>query len=319
VSLEELCASVWALSALRVAAECELLTAMASGATLPSRLAKAVGLDPTVTQRVLETLEVNGFAVRDGDAFVLSAEGADLAQRNDWLRVDLAATFGQTRAFVLAGRTSDLAGGWQHTDPEVIRAQGMLSEITGSRSIAAIQRAAPDMERLSRPGAAVLDVGSGAAGGLIAFCRRFPLLRGVGIEPLRAARLEARAAILAAGLGDRIEIVACRGEELEDQAVYDAAFVATPFIEDGALRPTLERVNRALIPGGRVILIATQPPNDARIAAAARLRWQLWGGGTRTAAETVRIATDAGLVDLRAGVASANLVPIVGRAPPATA
>ena len=312
MSLARLCASVWSLSALRVAAESDLLAIMAGGETDPHALASAARLAPAVTARILEVLEANGFVARKDDGFLLSPEGADLASRTDWLREDLAATFGQSNAFVVESRRSDLASGWQHTDAEVIRSQSALSRILTERAIDGMLAGVPGLERLARAGAKLLDVGTGGAGVAIAFCRRFPSLHAVGIDPLRAANLEARAAIAAAGLSDRIEVRSSRFETLSDENMYDAAFVASSFLDDAALSEGLARAHRALVAGGTVLLHAWQAPDDKQLAAAAKLRWQLWGG-SRAPADAMRIAKAAGFVDLREGPAASSMVPVIGR------
>lgn len=311
-SLPQLCASVWALSAVRVAAEADLLANMARGVTDPHALASACRLAPAITTRILEILEANGFAERKDDGFVLSTEGADLAARTDWLRADLAATFGQANAFVVESRRSDLASGWQHADAEVIRSQSAMSRILTERAIDGMLAGVPGLERLGRPGAKLLDIGTGGAGVAIAFCTRFPSLRVVGIDPLRAANLEARTAIAAAGLSDRIEVRAMNVEALADEDTYDAAFVASSFLDDATLSAGLGAICRALVSGGTVLLHAWRSPEDKQLAAAAKLRWQLWGG-PRSPADAIRIAKAAGLVDVREVPAMGAMVPVIAR------
>ena len=313
-SLSHLCASVWALSAVRVAAESDLLATMAGGETNPEALARKSRLAPAIAARILETLEANGFVERKDDGFVLSTEGADLAARADWLRADLAVTFGQCHAFVVESRRTDLASGWQHHDAEIIRSQSTLSRILTERAIDGMLAGVPGLERLGRPGAKLLDVGTGGAGVAIAFCRRFPSLRVVGLDPLRAANLEARTAIDVAGLSDRIEVRSITVETLSEENMYDAAFVASSFLDDATLCAGLGRVSRALVPGGTALLHAWRSPEQKQLAAAAQLRWQLWGG-SRSPADAIRIAKAAGLVDVREGPAAGLMVPVIGSAP----
>jgi predicted transcriptional regulator len=318
MSLADLCASAWALSALRVAIDADLLAAMARGETNVGALSTAAHIDPAVTLRILEILEANGFVSGRGEdenrrTFALTTEGSDLVGRIDWVRADVTVTLGSTNAFVVESRRSDLGRGWQHTDGEVIRSQSMLSELVNATMLATMLSAVPGLDRLAREGAAFLDVGAGAASVSIGFCKRFPSLHAVALEPLRAARLEAKTKIAANGLANRIEVRDGRIEQLRDEGRYDVVFVAAPFMSDATLAEGLVRVNKALLPGGIVLAAAHRPSPDARCAAASRLRLQLWGGGARSQDDLAGLFHAAGFDATKVAVAGAVL-PIVARA-----
>lgn len=124
-------------------------------------------LDPEATTRILDVLVANDLVTREAGGFGLTA-----------------------------------APGWRHVAAEVIRAQAGLSFEMMSRMLAPLSVMWPELGALlERDGSRYLDVGVGAAGGAIALCKHFPRLRCVGIDPHRAAHLEARAAVTAAGLG----------------------------------------------------------------------------------------------------------------------
>jgi SAM-dependent methyltransferase len=318
MSLADLCASTWALSALRVAIETDLLVTMARGESDACALATGIHLDPAVTLRILEVLEVNGFVSgkREHESprtFALTAEGEDLAGRIEWVRADVAVTLGYTNAFVVESRRSNLGGGWQHADGEVIRSQSMLSELLNARMLPAMLSAVPGLDRLERPDAKFLDVGAGGAGVSIAFCKHFPSLQAVALDPLRAARLEAKTKIAASGLAKRIEVRDGRIERLPDESLFDVVFVAAPFMSDTALAEGLVRVKKVLLPGGIVLTSAYRASEDARCAAASRLRLALWGGGARSQDDLARLLENAGL-DATKVEARGALLPVIGRA-----
>jgi predicted transcriptional regulator/SAM-dependent methyltransferase len=317
MSLADLCASAWALAALRVAIDADLLPAMARGERDAGALAAETHIDPTITLRILEILEANGFVSGTGSGgrrtFTLTAEGKDLAGRTDWIRADLAVTLGSTSAFVVEGRRSDLGGGWQHADGEVIRSQSRLSELLNATMLTTLLTAVPELDRLARDGAQFLDVGAGAAGISIALCRRFTSLYAVALEPLRAARLEAKTKIDANGLANRIELRGERLDQLTDERRYDVVFVPAPFMRDAALTEGLVRVKNALRPGGVAMLFTFRPPPDARCAAASRLRLQLWGGGARSQDDLAGLVESAGLDATKLVVPGAAL-PVIARA-----
>jgi predicted O-methyltransferase YrrM len=315
----DLCTSVWALSALRVAAESDLFGALSRGERDAAALALACGLDAEATRRILAVLAAHDFVRADGDRFALTEEGAQLAARGRGLLADFAATFGQTRALVEEARRSTLRSGWRHVDPDVIRAQAGLSFEMTARMIGPMTATWPEIGRLfARENARMLDVGVGAAGGAIAMCRQFPNLRVVGIDPHRAAHLEARSAVETAGLAHRIELRLGRVEDLIDEHVFDVAFIAAKFFDVAALATGLERIRRALVPGGALFLGAWRDPGDPRRAAVSRLREHLWGGEALPAADVVRMLESAGFVDVREGPGRGDLAPLAAFAPATT-
>lgn len=311
---EEACNTLWALSALRVAVESDLIATLASGERDLDALVDASGLDRTIAQRVLEVLSAYGLVAREGDAYVLTHDGRFQAARGSALRADLAATFGQTRALVEEARRGTLQAGWRHVDPEVIRAQGMLSEDFTTRMLRPMAEAMPELDRMfRRPGAVFADVGIGAAGGAIGFARHYPALRVVGFEPLRAALIEARDNVSRAGMSDRFELRATRGEDMTDEHAFDVAFVPAKFMDDRGFKGTLTKLARALVPGGVVLTAAWRDVGEPRSAAVSRLRSELWGSGPRAAAEVSAVLTRAGFRDVREAPPRGDMIPIFAR------
>src|SRR5204863_8213171 len=165
----DLCTSLWALSALRVAAETDLFANLVDGAKDSAAIARASGLDAEAASRILDVLAANDIVSRDGERYALTEEGRQLAARGQGLRSDLAVTFGATRALVDEARRGDLAPGWRHVDPEVIRGQAGLSFEMTDRMVGQMFAAWPELkDRLARDDARYLDVGVGGAGGAIA-------------------------------------------------------------------------------------------------------------------------------------------------------
>src|SRR5690349_162509 len=120
-----------------------------------------------------------------------------------------------------------------------------------NRMVGAMTAAYPELARaLSKDNARFLDVGVGGAGGAIALCKHFPNLRILGLDVLRAAHLEARAAVTQAGLQHRIELRLKSATELTDENTFEAAFIASKFFPRDVLAASLVTVKRALVPGG---------------------------------------------------------------------
>jgi hypothetical protein len=310
----EACNALWALSALRVAVEHGLIRSLADAARDTNALAIEARLHPTVVTRVLDVLVAYGLVVREGDTYALTEQGRMQAARGDALRADIVVTFGQTRALVEEARRGTLVPGWRHVDPEVIRSQAALSHDMSLKVARPIVETWPELGALlSRDGAVLVDVGVGGAGGAIGMCRAFPKLRIVGIDPLPAALIEARANVAANDFGHRIELRAQRGDELRDERAFDVAFVPAKFLDDRAFEATLATLRKALKADGMIMTGAWRDVGEPRAATVSRLRTELWGAGPRTADAVTTMLERAGFRDIRLGPGMGDMQPIAAR------
>jgi SAM-dependent methyltransferase len=115
-------------------------------------------------------------------------------------------------------------------------------------------------------GGEILDVGCGAAYGLVHMSRRFPSVRGLGLE-VDPPMLELAAKSLAeAGAGDRIRVEPTSALAMTFADRFDLAVMNIALHETGE-RPeweeVLRRVHRALRPGGALLI--AELPYPARI------------------------------------------------------
>ena len=155
-------------------------------------------------------------------------------------------------------------------------------------------------ERLAVPGAAFLDVGVGVAALSIAMVRQWPSLRVVGLDPWAASLAIARRNVQGAGLAPQIELREMGGEDLADFAAYDLAWIPSLFIPQGSIARIVDRVGRALRPGGWLLFPMLEPGDDPLVAAARRrFRTALWGGSELSAEAVTTLLTGAGFVDVR--------------------
>jgi hypothetical protein len=310
----EACNTLWAFSALRVAADHGLIASLADAPRDTKTLAEGAGLHPTIVERVLDVLVAYGLLVREGSAYALSEQGRAQAARGNTLRADIAVTFGQTRALVEEARRGTLAPGWRHNDPEVIRSQATLSHDMSLKMARPLSEAWPELAALlDRDGAVIVDIGVGGAGGAIGLCKAFAKLRVVGIDPLPIALVEARANVAANNFGHRIELRAQRGDELPDVGAFDAAFIPAKFMDDRGLEATLARLRTALKKDGAVMTAAWNEVGDPKAAAVSRLRCELWGAGPRTAETVTKMLERAGFKDIRRGPPMGDTLPIAAR------
>jgi SAM-dependent methyltransferase len=155
-------------------------------------------------------------------------------------------------------------------------------------------------------GGRVLDVGCGAGHALIAFARRFPRCRGVGIEIEPVSAGLARDQIAAAGLQDRLQVH--EDWDLPDGAARGGFDLVTQFLVLHEIRPSLKpevvrRCADALRPGGLLVLFDECLPGDDATARDPILGFSVvaqwfelvWGNVINTRDEIVRLVEEAGL------------------------
>ncbi len=190
--------------------------------------------------------------------------------------------------------------GWQDRDPAVMQVFGEVSLgfWRGLERFAA--EAAPDLlDRLGRPGARFLDIGTGVGWLSVGMLQRWPMLSAVGIEPLPGALALARENIRNVGLAARMELRPGAGEALEDRAAFDLIFVPSAFIPADAVAAMLPRARAALRPGGWLLLAVVEPPQgDAE--ALARFRTAVWGGDVLGLAGGEAMLREAGFSRIKA-------------------
>ncbi len=267
-------------------------------------VAQRTGLPAGLARRLLDVLVALGVAERDAGGGYRPGAAAEALLRDraatEALAAEARSALLQSADLVARGRAGTLdVGGWLHEDPEILRAQGVSS----GAAVPALAKAFPLLgdlaERMERPGAAALDVGTGVAAIAIALCRRFEHLRVVGLEPASAPLAEARRNVVAAGLEQRIELRAQRVEDLADEAAFDFCFLPSVFLSTPALRSGLAAVLRALRPGGWVVMSTLGAPGDALAPALSRLKATLWGSEALAPAEVARLCEEAGYAEVR--------------------
>jgi len=270
----------------RLGASSRALAAL--GAAVQARAA-ATPLDPAIRARVDEVLDALG--------------ARRLVEQNDpaELRPVLGAI--RTELFLGARLVSGTPPGaaWSDTDPAALQAAGDVSvgfPGTLKRTVAPQLDGLP--ERLAAADASFLDVGVGVAAMAVEMVRQWPSLRVVGVDPWAPSIAIARENVRAAGLAARIELREQGAEALADENRFDLAWVPSVFIPERALPSILERVARALRPGGWLLLAFANPSGDPLAAALTRLRTALWGGAQLAPPEVERLLARSGLMDVKA-------------------
>ena len=216
-------------------------------------------------------LETDPFGPSDRLRSLLPA-GAPLTAVNWFVRELLA---------MLSRYAEGAAAGWAETDPELIRARGATSGEVFLSILEQCRAYLPGLpERLDRPGAAFLDVGTGAGGIVIAMCRAHEGLHAVGLDISAVAVTAARGQIAEAGLGSRAKIREQSVAAIEDVDAFDLLWVPQLFLPEPVLAQALPRLQRAARPGAGLLMpILTNSHTGVR-GAATDLRNLMTGGGT---------------------------------------
>jgi predicted O-methyltransferase YrrM len=314
--VDELSSSVWAFAALTAALEAGLLDLLAEPQQLGATSARS-GLDPSLAEGILDVLVALRLAHRDGQVVVAPGLAPLLgSEAKEVLLAQLRSVDLQSRRLIDGARRGGLTPGWQHTDPELLEAQGRSGKGAIPAMVQAIRQVPELAARLGQPSASFLDVGVGVGVIAIELCRAFPALRVVGLEPAPAPLAQARRNVAAAQLADRIELRQQGVQELQDSEAFDLAYVAQVFIPDGVFEAGLARVWRALRPGGWLNMPAISATGDDLEAALSRLRNLLWGGGVRLPEQVAERARATGFTGVQVVTARGGTFrAIVGQRP----
>lgn len=188
------------------------------------------------------------------------------------------------------------APGWAGDDAVVVESQGRASAIV-AHIVAALPPGAPLHRALSRPGARLLDVGTGVGGLAVAMARAFGDLAVVGLDRSPEVLERARANVAREGLEARVTLVRGDVAELAEDARYDAVWLPGPFLSAETLASAAARACTALVPAG-VLVVGLYGGAEPLVAAIANLRAIRSGGHAWALPELQAVLERAGLVDV---------------------
>jgi SAM-dependent methyltransferase len=181
-------------------------------------------------------------------------------------RVDVSVAFGEDFAAFPARLADGAPFPRKDHAPELVRGIMENSKPDFAIMTEIVLPHAPAVLARLEAGGEILDVGCGAAYGLVHMSRRFPKARGVGLE-IDPPMLELAAKNVAeAGAGDRIRVEPTSALAMTFDGRFDLAVMNIALHETGE-RPewekVLRRVHRALRTGGELLI--SELPYPARI------------------------------------------------------
>jgi SAM-dependent methyltransferase len=299
--IHDLSNAVWSLAAIGVLFESGVADQLTEPRTVDDLATACPALSAQRIEKLLNVAAAHGVVVADGPRYRL-ADGVVPVMCGP-LRATMAGEIRshlmQPLALLDSARASAPKGGWSHTDPALLEAQGQASGVLPVMIKTAIAPQLGDLSaRLARPGARFLDIGTGVGALAIAACRTFPELHVVGVDAYDVPLALARDNVERAGLRDRLELRKLPIEELRDEATYACAWLPAFFIAPKTLPAAIARVAASLEPGGW-LLMGVLGAGDPKQRAVAELVGDAWGGPTPPIAAAEQLLRDAGLREVR--------------------
>jgi precorrin-6B methylase 2 len=167
--------------------------------------------------------------------------------------------------------------GWNYQDPVILESQGQISRMI-VRGIDTLAAQRPDLAAALRHAGVFLDVGTGVGWLAIEAARSWPALRVVGVDSWEPALTLARKNLSLSGVTERVELRSQSVEDLDDKETFTLAWLPGPFISAEIVGIALERIHRALVPGGWLIFGLNPGPPSALGEALSNLRIVRGGG-----------------------------------------
>lgn len=293
--VSELNSATWTVAAIGVLLESGLGAALVE----PRDLDELAATCPTLSRRriaaVLDCCAVHGVVTVDGARYQLAPGVVPTVTTP--MRMTLVADI-RSQILQPLAMLNGAPSGWRHTDADILQTQGDASTVLPAMLKTQLAPHIGDLvAQLERPGARMLDVGTGVGSLAIAACRTFPQLSVVGVDGAEAPLALARENVARAGLADRIELRRVLIEELRDEAEYTLAWLPGFFITD--LPAALARVAASLRPDGWLLFGTGGTGADAKHAAMWALLMDAWGGQRLMPAEAEALVRDAGLREVR--------------------
>ncbi len=190
--------------------------------------------------------------------------------------------------------------GWHDQSDEALLAQGRASAQAAAAFEQFILPTMTDLSQaLHRPGARMLDVGTGTGALAVAYAETFEQVSVVGIDVLPRALALAERTVSASSVAHRVDLRLQDVAALADEAEYDLAWLPAPFCPEPALRAGVPAIARALKPGGWMMIAYGKFRGVALDDALTRLQTTVFGGTAIDDEQARNLLGDSGLIDVR--------------------
>ena len=230
---------------------------LAAGAKTAKALAAEAGCDPHGMRLLLDALAACGYLERERDSE--SVRNSALAER--WMRSDQPQTLANfvhfnydqwewvshLEEYIRHGQAQDI-----HARPD---APHWRRYMLGLRDIASLSADEVARRVYLRAPRSLLDIGGGHCLYTITLCQRYPKLRATVVDLEPAARV-GQELVAAAGLADRVTFNIGHLAETPFGENHDAVFLFNVMhhLDAETNRSTIQRVHKALQPGGKFVV-----------------------------------------------------------------
>lgn len=201
----------------------------------------------------------------------------------------------------VAGFGAGTARRWADLDDDVLLTQGHASRFVADWIADEVCPAIGLRDRMRRPDAAFLDVGTGTGQLAAQIAARFPDARVVGLDIARRPLALARNLLAESPHGGHVELREADVADLGDKEAFDLAWLPVTVIARRSLESALAAVARALRPGGWVVASSVVAQDDLPInQAISRLVTSFHGGSAVTREDLMPLLREAGYAEIRA-------------------
>jgi SAM-dependent methyltransferase len=189
---------------------------------------------------------------------------------------------------------------WAGQSDEALLAQGRASAQGAPLMARFVFPELPGLlDAVGRPGARMLDVGTGIGALAVAYAQVFPALTVVGIDVLPRVLALARDTVAASPVADRVVLREQDVGALDEPDAYVLAWLPAPFVPEAPLRAGVVQLRTALLPGGWLVMghgkFGGNPVDDV----VGRFKTVVFGGTALDDAEAAALLTEAGFEDVR--------------------
>lgn len=189
---------------------------------------------------------------------------------------------------------------WAGQSDEALLAQGRASAQGAPLMARFVFPALPGlMDALARPGARMLDVGTGVGALATAYAEVFPALTVVGIDVLPRVLALAAGTVAASAVADRVVLREQDVGALDESDTYALAWLPAPFVPETPLRAGLHGLATALVPGGWLVMGHGKFGGDPVGDAVGRFKTVAFGGTALDDGEAAALLRKAGFDDVR--------------------
>lgn len=188
---------------------------------------------------------------------------------------------------------------WDQQSDESLVAQGRMSAQSAAMFARFMLPVMPGLaDALDRPGARMLDVGTGVAALAVAYAEHFPRLHVVGLDVMPRVLAIAERRVAASAVADRVTVRQQDVATVDECDEYDLAWLPAPFVPPAAFAAAVPAIARALRPGGWIMVGHGKFAGDPLDDAITRFKTVAYGGTALDDAGAASVVTAAGLVDV---------------------